>query len=127
VDITIGTHTYKFESAKNDNGMDCGVGFPESDISLSSPTIRYCTNKVVQHVGNERVEKDQTILVCKVKTGSPAIECYTILNGLENASAPILGRFVLHDCAVRHYTGAFAQPENVCIPSIKHSHFNLNN
>jgi len=110
VEIKIGNTIYRFQSVQDNSGMDCGVGFPEGAFNLDSPTVRWCSNRVAQLVGNTRVEKDQTIVVCKVKTGDPPMECYTILNGLENVSEPLLGRFILHDSVVCCYTGAFAKP-----------------
>jgi len=110
VEITIGNDVHRFKSVQDDNRMDCGVGFPESEIKADD-TIRKCTNRVTQFINNALVEKDQTIVVCKVKTGEPAMECYTILNGIDRLEEPLLGRFILHDSVVRSYTGACAKPQ----------------
>lgn len=93
--------------------MDCGVGFRESSIRLNSPVTRYCTHKVTQIVGSSVVAKDQTIVVCRVQVGNPPIDCFTILNGIDNLSTPLLGRFILHDSTIRTYVGALVSPGQV--------------
>lgn len=75
--ITIGPNKFTFPSVQDDNGMDCGVGFPESEIVLGAPTVRHCTHRVAQFVNGARIEKDQTIVVCKVNSSKTRNKTYT--------------------------------------------------
>jgi hypothetical protein len=86
--------------------MDCGVGLDENSITLG-PLVRSASAMGKYIEGGKEMTREITIAVCSVKTDTPPIEVYTIVNGL-NKKEPLLGRFILHDAVVRTYVGLLA-------------------
>lgn len=123
--ISFGGKIHSFDEAQDDGGMDCGAALRETSIQIKNPTTRWCTLKVRQLVEGSLVEKDQTVGVCHVKAGSPQIDCFTILNGIDSLQYPLLGRFILHDSSIRRYVGALVPPTSMVYIHIEYYIFLL--